>query len=64
MEECWLTKPYDLPDSVFELEEVTLVDVDVVRFLSLCESEGIQLLHCSAYIRSRREQETANKNIN
>jgi hypothetical protein len=28
MEECWLTKPYDLPDSVVELEEVTLVDVE------------------------------------
>jgi hypothetical protein len=36
---------------VLELGEVTLVDVDVVRFLSACESEGIQLLHCSAYIR-------------
>jgi hypothetical protein len=24
MEECWLTKPNDLPDSVVELEEVTL----------------------------------------
>jgi hypothetical protein len=64
MEECWLTKPHDLPDSVLELEEVTLVDV--VRFLSLCESEGIQFLHCSAYVRESiaREQETANKKIN
>jgi hypothetical protein len=45
--------------SVFELEELTLVDVEVVRFLSVCESQGIQLRHCSAYIREwiAREQE-------
>lgn len=34
-----------------ELKEVTLVDADAVRFLGICESEGIQLLNCSAYIR-------------
>lgn len=51
------------PPTVFlELAEVTLVDVDVVRFLSTCESGGIQLLNCSPYIREwiLREQE-ANK---
>jgi hypothetical protein len=37
--------------SVLELREVTLVDAEVVRFLSACESEGIHLQHCSAYIR-------------
>ena len=36
--------------SVLELREVSLVDAEVVRFLSACESEGIQLLNCSAYI--------------
>ena len=48
---------------VLELGEVTLVDADVVRFLSACESEGIQLLHCSAYIREWivREQESGIK---
>ena len=51
------------PGVVLELAEVTLVDVDVVRFLSACESKGVQLLHCSAYIREWivREQETAIK---
>ena len=51
------------PRVVLELAEVTLVDVDVVRFLGICESQGVQLLHCSAYIREWivREQETANK---
>ena len=65
MEECWLTKPYDLPDSVLELEEVTQVDVDVVRFLSLCvrghSTPPLLGLHTESIA---REQETANKNIN
>jgi len=39
------------PGIVLELGEVTLVDVDAVRFLGVCESEGIQLQHCSPYIR-------------
>jgi hypothetical protein len=30
----------------FDLGEVTLVDVNIVRFLGSCETEGIQLLHC------------------
>jgi hypothetical protein len=37
--------------SALELREVSLVDADAVRFLSTCESEGIHLQHCSAYIR-------------
>jgi hypothetical protein len=51
------------PSIVLELREVTLVDADVVRFLSACESEGIQLQHCSAYIREWivRERESAIK---
>ena len=51
------------PSIALELEEVTLVDVDVVRFLSVCESEGTELLHCSAYIREwiAREKERAIK---
>ena len=45
---------------VLELEEVTLVDVEAVRFLGMCESNGLQLLHCSAYLREwiARERET------
>ena len=34
-----------------DLDEVTLVDVEVVRFLGVCEAAGIALLHCSPYIR-------------
>jgi anti-anti-sigma regulatory factor len=33
-----------------DLEEVTLVDVQVVRFLGACEIRGISILNCSPYI--------------
>lgn len=33
-----------------DLEEVTLVDLKVVRFLGICETRGIDLLNCSPYI--------------
>jgi hypothetical protein len=36
---------------VFDLSEVTLVDVEVVRFLSDCENEGVVLVHCPPYVR-------------
>jgi hypothetical protein len=34
-----------------DLEEVTLLDRESVRFLIRCESEGIQLLNCPLYVR-------------
>lgn len=34
-----------------DLEYVTRVDIEGVHFLSDCEREGIELLHCSKYIR-------------
>ena len=33
------------------LDGVTLVDVEIVRFLNACEEGGVELLHCSRYIR-------------
>jgi len=39
------------PGAVLQLDEVTLVDVDVVRFLNRCEMEGIRLVTCSPSIR-------------
>jgi hypothetical protein len=36
---------------VLDLEEVTLVDLDVVRFLGASEAEGVELGNCSPYIR-------------
>lgn len=42
-----------------DLQEVTLVDLDVIRFLRICESEGIELLHCAPYIREWIRRESA-----
>ena len=39
------------PKVKLDLDEVTLVDVEVVRFLKLCEAEGAEVLRCSPYIR-------------
>ena len=36
---------------VLDLEEVTLVDLDVVHFLGEREAEGVELVNCSPYIR-------------
>jgi anti-anti-sigma regulatory factor len=36
---------------VLDLEELDLVDVETVRFLGMCETQGVALLNCSAYIR-------------
>jgi len=36
---------------VLDLEEVTLVDLDVVRFLGVTEAEGVEVVNCSPYIR-------------
>jgi hypothetical protein len=40
-----------------EMGEVTLVDLDVVRFLNTCESQGIELRGCPLYIREWITQE-------
>ena len=46
-----------------DLEEVTLVDVDVVRFFGICEAKGVELVRCSPYIREWvfREQAAADE---
>jgi hypothetical protein len=36
---------------VLDLEELNLVDVEAVRFLGTCETQGVTLLNCSPYIR-------------
>ena len=45
--------------SVLCLKDVTLVDVEVVRFLGSCEESDVTLVNCSAYIREwiNRERE-------
>jgi len=36
---------------VLDLEELNLVDVEAIRFLGMCERQGVTLLNCSPYIR-------------
>ena len=47
------------PLLVLDLDEVTLVDVAVVRFLIACKAEGIELRHCAPYIREWMGREQA-----
>jgi hypothetical protein len=42
---------------VLDLGDVSLVNVDVVQFLSTCESEGIQPLNCPTCIRKWIDRE-------
>jgi hypothetical protein len=39
------------PEFVLDLKEVTIVDVEVVRFLGAREAEGVRIVHCPQYIR-------------
>jgi len=34
------------PRAVLDLDDVTLVNVEVVRFFGVCEAAGIAVLHC------------------
>ncbi len=42
---------------VLDLTELTLVDLDIVRFLGTCEASGVKLVNCSRYIREWMDQE-------
>lgn len=39
------------PSVALDLEELALVDLEAVRFLGRCKSDGVPLLGCSQYIR-------------
>jgi len=45
------------PQLVLDLKEVTLVDVDVVRFLGECKAEDVKIVHCAQYIRKWMHRE-------
>jgi anti-anti-sigma regulatory factor len=49
------------PRVKLDLSEVTLVDVDVIRFLGDQERKGVELANCSRYVREwiQREQATS-----
>ncbi|HVI08889.1 MAG TPA: STAS domain-containing protein [Candidatus Binatia bacterium] len=36
---------------ILDLNEVTLVDLDVVRFLAACKTSGTKIVRCPNYIR-------------
>ncbi|HLK64308.1 MAG TPA: hypothetical protein VKU19_12760 [Bryobacteraceae bacterium] len=36
---------------ILDLNEVTLVDIRVIRFLNRCEEEGVELAGCPPYVR-------------
>jgi hypothetical protein len=42
----------------FDLEEVTLVHRDALKFLASCEADGIKLENCPSYIRVWIDRET------
>jgi hypothetical protein len=52
------------PVVVLDLDELTLVDAAVVRFLGVYEGSGVELLNCAPYIREwiRREKEREQEN--
>jgi len=39
------------PRIALDLNGVTLVDVEIIRFLNACENGGVELLNCWPYIR-------------
>ena len=45
------------PRFVFDLTELTLVDLDVIRFLGICEAAGTEVINCAPYIREWMNQE-------
>jgi hypothetical protein len=47
-----------VPAVTLDLEEVTLVDVEIVRFLGTCEARRATILNCSLYIRDWIGKET------
>ena len=50
------------PGVVLEMDEVTLVDVDAVRFLNKCTAEGVRLINSLAI--HTREWMSRERNLN
>ena len=45
------------PAVALDLDQVTQVDVEAVNFLRKCQAEGIEIRHCSPYIREWMDRE-------
>jgi hypothetical protein len=51
IDDIWAQMDDDAIRIILDLDEVTLVDVEAVRFLSDCEDRGIVLVHCPLFVR-------------
>ena len=47
----------DYRDIVLDLKDVSVVDRDVIGFLTRCEADGVKLENCASYIREWMERE-------
>jgi hypothetical protein len=47
----------DRRDIILDLKDVSVVDREVMRFFISCEADGVQLEHCTPYIREWMERE-------
>jgi hypothetical protein len=45
------------PRFLLDLTEVTVVDLEVVRFFGACEANGVKIVHCPRYIREWMNRE-------
>jgi anti-anti-sigma regulatory factor len=51
------------PTIALDLEELTVVDLEAVRFLGRCQNAGVSLLQCSQYIREWVAEERTHRQI-
>jgi hypothetical protein len=47
----------DYRDIVLDLEDVSVIDREVMRFFVSCEADGVRLENCPPYIREWMERE-------
>ena len=47
----------DYRDIVLDLEDVSVIDREVMRFFVSCEADGVKLENCPPYIREWMERE-------
>jgi predicted metal-binding protein len=47
----------DYRDIILDLEDVSVVDREVMRFFMSCEADGVKLENCPPYIREWMERE-------
>jgi ABC-type transporter Mla MlaB component len=49
------------PQVTLDLDELSLVDVDAVRFLNACGAQGVKVVNCSRYLRKWMYREQRQK---